>query len=248
MPLQILSTPRNIVHPKQAIDYEAFKERFVKDGDSELSTIERFYAVRSLIEQDCPRIFVNASITVSTIKGNEETIATDICGEFDDHIVVAFCETGQPTRELHEKLKLVDTMDNVAVLLFYPFTVDTHMLMQWFSEDFDSGKMAVEEIPWLCGELEDVFKEALEIITLIGNRTRVKMLLPLLRESKKKSHFRTRVNPKLVYENISTLMEHRLVDESAKDEYALTPIGRQILCEYLAFIQKVKKTLEINKD
>ncbi|MDQ1279283.1 MAG: hypothetical protein QG670_543 [Thermoproteota archaeon] len=243
---KILATPKNVVQPKQVLDYKAFKERFIKDSDSELSTIERFYAVRSLIEQDCPRILVNAKLTVST-KTKKKIITTDVCGEFDNHIVVAFCETSQPTRELHEKLKLIDSMENVATLLFYPLTVDTHILMQWFSEDFDSGKIAIEEVPWLSDEF-GIFEEALELITLIGNRTRVKMLLPLLRESRKKSQFRIHVNPKLVYENISTLMEHRLVDEPEKDEYALTPIGRQILCEYLAFIQKVKKTLETQSD
>lgn len=241
---RIQATPRNIVYPKQAIDYKAFKEKFVKDEENELYSLERFYAIRSLIEQDCSRIFVNANITTPTTKEKKQTIPTDVCGEFDDHIVIAFCETAQPTRELYEKLKLLGSMKDVAVILFYPFTADTNTLMQWFPEYFDSGKFAVEQVPWLSDELESVFEDALELVTLIGNRTRVKMLLPLLKESRKKSHFRTRVNPKLVYANISTLMAHRLVDEFAKDEYALTPIGRQILCEYLAFIQKVKKTLE----
>ena len=241
---EIKVDPKNIVYPKHAIDYKAFKEKFRKDEENELCSLEKFYATRKLIEQGYSRIFVNAKIILPTTNEDEKIILTDVCGELDGHITIAFCESTQLTKELYNKLKVVGSIENISVILLHTFKEDLNTLIQWFSEYFQSGKFSYERVPWLSDELEEVFDDALNLITLLGNRTRVKMLLPLLKKSRRKRHFRMRINPKLVYANISTLMIHGIVDEYTKNEYALTPIGRQILCEYLAFIQKVKKTLE----
>ena len=244
MLIQIEATPGNIVHPKQAIDYNAFKEKFKKKGESELLTFEKFYAVRQLIEQGCSRMFVDADIITTDIEGNKQIISSDVCGERDDRIEAVFCETTQPTNKLHEKLELASSSKKVKIHLLYPFNVDAASLIQLFPKNFESGQFAIEQISWLNDELEGALEDTLELVTLLGNRTRVRMLLPLLKEPRKKSHFRMRVNPKLVYENISRLISHKLVTEFTEDEYELTPIGRQIMGEYLAFLQKIKKILE----
>ena len=70
------------------------------------------------------------------------------------------------------------------------------------------------------------------------------MLLPLLQETKRKGEYRARINPKLVYANIANLIEHNLLHELTRNEYTLTPIGKQILGEYLAFIQRIKRTIK----
>ena len=92
--------------------------------------------------------------------------------------------------------------------------------------------------------MEDTFQEAMEYINLLCNETRVRMLLPLLKETRRKGEYRARINPKLVYENIANLIEHNLLDEFSRNEYTLTPVGKQILGEYLAFIQRVKRTIK----
>jgi len=245
MTLQIEAKARNMVHPKQTIDYRAFEEKFRRDQDNELQTFEKFYAVRNLIEQGYSKMFVNVSLTVPDRGKKRQTIlSADVCGESDDYVTVVFCETLPPTKELIEKLRAITTAENVKALIVYPFTIDATTLAQLFPEQFRSGQFIVEQVSWLNDEPEDIFENALDLVTLLGNRTRVRMLLPLLRESRRKSQFRMHVNPKLVYENISMLMSHRLVEEFTENEYNLTPIGRQIMGEYLAFLHTVQKILE----
>ena len=107
-----------------------------------------------------------------------------------------------------------------------------------------AAKVSIEQVPWLDTDLETAFQEAMEFIGLLCNETRVKMLLPLLKQTRKKKDYRVRINPKLVYENIANLMEHNFLHELSSNEYALSPIGKQILGEYLTFIQRIKYALK----
>jgi len=79
---------------------------------------------------------------------------------------------------------------------------------------------------------------------LLCNETRVKMLLPLLEHPQGKRKFREEINPKLIYENVPLLRTHKLINELADDLYDLTPMGKTILGEYLAFVEKVRDLLE----
>ena len=102
----------------------------------------------------------------------------------------------------------------------------------------------IHENSIILGEGEARISSAqLFVINLFCNETRVKMLLPLLKQTKRKKEYRIRINPKLVYENIANLMEHNVLRELSSNEYTLTPIGKQILGEYLTFMQRIKKTL-----
>jgi len=55
---------------------------------------------------------------------------------------------------------------------------------------------------------------------------------------------REEINPKLIYENVPLLRTHKLIDELADDLYDLTPMGKAILCEYLTFVEQVRRLLE----
>ena len=245
MKLQVETKSNSLVQPKQTIDYKAFEDKFRKSKETELQTFEKFYAVRHLLEQGCSRIFVDVSLITSVGNGDKQILlSADVCGENDGEILVAFCETMRPTKRLIEKLETLAAAENARAVVLYPFTIDTTNLIQRFPSLFETGKFTLEQVSWLNDESEDVFKNALDLVTLLGNRTRVRMLLPLLSEPRRKSHFRMHVNPKLVYENISMLMSHRLVEELVENEYDLTPIGKQVMGEYLAFLHKVKKILE----
>ena len=70
------------------------------------------------------------------------------------------------------------------------------------------------------------------------------MLLPLLERPQGKKQYRQEINPKLIYENVPLLRTHKLIAELADDLYDLTPMGKTILCEYLAFVEKVSGLLE----
>jgi predicted transcriptional regulator len=83
---------------------------------------------------------------------------------------------------------------------------------------------------------------------LLGNETRVRMLVPLLERPHGKRHYRAEINPKLVYENVTSLLTHRLIDELDDDTYGLTTIGKQIFCEYMAFVERVRRVLEENRE
>ena len=79
---------------------------------------------------------------------------------------------------------------------------------------------------------------------VLCNETRVKMLLPLLEHPQGKKNFREEINPKLIYENVPLLRTHKLIDELSNDLYDLTPMGKTILGEYLAFVEKVRDLLK----
>lgn len=87
----------------------------------------------------------------------------------------------------------------------------------------------------------------MELMEVLTNKTRVKMLLPLLEQPQGKRHFREDINPKLIYENVPLLRTHKLINELSDDLYDLTPMGKNILCEYLAFVEKVRHLLEVEK-
>jgi hypothetical protein len=38
-----------------------------------------------------------------------------------------------------------------------------------------------------------------------------------------------------------------LIDESEEDMYNLTPTGKRILCEYLAFVEKVRRIMDYER-
>jgi hypothetical protein len=243
--LQVEANAESLVHPMQIIDYKAFEEKFGKTGETELQTFEKFYAVRHLLEQGCFRIFVDASLITSEGDVNKQIILpADACGKKNNEVIVAFCETELPTKTLIKKLKILAIAENTRAVVLFPFTIDATELIQPFSSLFKSRRFTLEQVSWLNDESEEDFKNALDLVMVLGNRTRVKMLLPLLSEPRRKSHFRMHVNPKLVYENISMLVSHNLVEELVENEYDLTPIGKQVMGEYLAFLHKVKKILE----
>jgi len=69
----------------------------------------------------------------------------------------------------------------------------------------ERGKATLEVLGWFGDTFEETFRETLGLIELLGNETRMRMLAPLLEKSGAKKEYRTRINPKLVYHNISAL-------------------------------------------
>ena len=240
--LQLNTSRENEVQFRHVINYQRFKNKFGNTSGVELNNLEKYYAARLLIEKGCNRIYVNAVLAVRFSDDVARELKIDVCGIRDEGYILVFCETARPSIDLHRRLEFLATIKPVEIVLLYPFTVNSRSILDSLpAKHID--KISIEQVPWLDDDLEEAFQEAVEFISLLCNETRVRMLLPLLKETRRKGEYRVRINPKLVYENIANLMEHNLLHEFSRNEYTLTPIGKQIFGEYLTFIQRVKRTI-----
>ena len=104
--------------------------------------------------------------------------------------------------------------------------------------------MQVETLGWFEDTLEQTLQQTLRTIELLVNETRMRMLAPLLQKSALKREFRARINPKLVYHNLTALSEAGIVDEPVEGTYELSQLGKTVLPEFIAFLEKTRKTLD----
>ena len=247
MRLAVLQPSRTArVLPVHILDYMAFRDTFGSQaGENELHTLEKFHAARSMIQRGLQNTFVSA--TLKTIPESERTVNVDVCGMDRDNLNLVFCETGPVKENLFESLELVEDAENANATLLFPSRVDTSEIADRFPEAIESGKFEIQRLHWRERAIDRTFREALEIMDLLGNETRVRMLVPLLEGPHGKRHYRAEINPKLVYENVTSLLTHRLIDELDDDTYGLTQVGKQIFCEYMAFLERVRRVLEENR-
>jgi len=235
------------VLPVHILDYMAFRAAFGSEThENELHMLEKFHAARSMIQRGFQNTFISA--TLRTIPETERRLNVDVCGTDRDNVNVVFCETGPVDENLFQSLELVEGAENAHVTLIYPSRVDTSEIADRFPEAVESGKFEIQRLPWRERAIDRTFREALEIMDLLGNETRVRMLVPLLERPYGKRHYRAEINPKLVYENVTSLLTHRLIDELEDDTYGLTTVGKQIFCEYMAFLERVRRVLEENRE
>ncbi len=237
------ATAANEVQLQHLLDYRRFRDELNERGDSELLVLEKFYAARLLIDRGCTHVYVNPTYLPSPPTADRNGIPVDVGGLHDTGIILAFCETTPPTIALHKKLTPLAAKTGVRTLLLYPFTVDATAIYARLPPG-STATCSIEHVPWLDDDMASAFQDVMALINLLSNETRVKMLLPLLYQTRRKREYRQRINPKLVYENIATLLDHNVLHELSTDEYTLTPIGKQILGEYLTFIQRIKTMLE----
>lgn len=224
----------------------AFRDAFGSETDSELHTLEKFHAARSMIQRGLQDTFV--SPTLRTIPRTGRAVDADVCGVDHGNLSLVFCETDLVNEKLLRSLKLVEAAENANATLLFPSGIDTSEISERFPAAIRSRKFEVERLPWRERSIDRTFREALEIIDLLGNETRVRMLVPLLESPHGKRQYRAEINPKLVYENVTSLLTHRLIDELDDDTYGLSRTGRQIFCEYMAFLERVRRVLEENQE
>jgi hypothetical protein len=235
------------VRLQHIVDYEAFKSRFGRDPrESELHLLEKYYATHSLVEEGYPETFVESTLVcVPRLSDDVNNLVTaDVCGKSDDELTVVFCETTRPTSQLYRNLNIVAKANNAKAILLYPFSIDSTIIGEKFQDAMASEKFVIKRVSWLNSGLEETFKEAIDLLDLLSNETRVRMLLRLLDSPCEKKHYRAEINPKLVYENLASFLTHGLVHENPDKLYELSPFGGRLLAEYLTFLEKVKKALE----
>ncbi len=108
----------------------------------------------------------------------------------------------------------------------------------------DMGKLQIETLGWFEDTLEQTLQQTLRTIELLVNETRMRMLAPLLQKSALTRDFRARINPKLVYHNLTALSEAGIVDEPVEGTFELSQLGKTVLPEFIAFLEKTRKTLD----
>jgi len=232
------------IRPRDIMHYGAFRRRFRKDeGESELRLAERFHAARILFERGDDHVYIQVPLkTEDSPLGSSAKITADICGVTSDNLTLVFCETSPSTDELLEKLRLVEEASNARALILYPFSVG---LPRFKAEH---KKLDVVRVPWLDEHMDNAFREVVEMVELFANQTRVRMLTPLLEKGFKKRDYRRVINPKLLYENLASLLENGIINESEDESYRLTQLGSDLLGEYLTFLERVRRAIERETD
>jgi hypothetical protein len=244
MRLEVLpSSRKRRVLPMHVVNYTAFREDFrTGEDESELHLLEKFHAARVLSRSGDMDTFVGPILYDP--EKHSHRFTADLAGVEGGTVTAVFCETRAPDEELLKDLGVIDEAENSKAVVVYPSRINSNSIDSKFPDAVDSGKFVIEHLNWRDRGLERAFREALELMDVLCNETRVKMLLPLLEAPQGKKNFREGINPKLIYENVPLLRAHKLIDELSDDLYDLTPIGKTILGEYLAFVEKVRDLLE----
>jgi len=237
------SSKKRRVLPMHLVNYTAFRDDFHTRGEeTELHLLEKFHAARILSQQGDVETFVDPVLIDS--EERSQKLTADLAGVEGGTVTAVFCETKPPDEALLKELQVVDGAENSKTVIIYPFKLGPESISSKFPRALESGRLVIERLNWRDKGLEKAFRQTLELMDLLCNETRVKMLLPLLEHPQGKRNFREEINPKLIYENVPLLRTHKLIDELSDDLYDLTPMGKTILGEYLAFVEKVRDLLE----
>lgn len=223
------------------MDYRTFSQRYGKQRRAnELELFERFHAANALLREGL-ETYLDALVS-DTREGF--TIKADLCGIREGFLTIVFCETGTIEPSLSASLQRVNRSQNARAIVLSPFGPDLRALRRGLPIVFRSGKVSLESIGWFGDHLDTSLQQTLRLIDLVGNETRMRMLAPLFRRSTGKREFRSMINPKLVYENLSAMLEAGLVDEASDGTYELSLMGRTVMAEFISFLEKTRRTLD----
>lgn len=230
------------IKPRDIMDYGAFRSKFRKSEETELHLAERFHAAKILFERGSENVYADAPLrTEGTSSGATAAFTADVCGVNSDELTLAFCVTSPPTDELLKKLSVVEKATNARALILYPFSAGLPALLNARAE---YHKLDVTCVPWLDERASDAFRQVTEMVELLANQTRVRMLTPLMEKGFRKRDYRRVINPKLLYENLASLLESGIIDEAEDESYRLTRLGSSLLGEYLTFLERLRRVIE----
>ncbi len=175
---------------------------------------------------------------------DNSTIVADLCGIKKEEIIVAFCSASLPEETVWNSIRLISQSQNARSLILSPEEIAPDLIEEEAPGALNRGKVQVETLGWFDDTLEQTLQQTLRTIELLVNETRMRMLAPLLQKSALKREFRARINPKLVYHNLTALSEAGIVDEPVEGTYELSQLGKTVLPEFIAFLEKTRKTLD----
>jgi DNA-binding HxlR family transcriptional regulator len=237
------------IRPRDIMHYGTFRRRFGKnegEGESELDLAERFHAARILFERGNDHVYIEVPLrTEGPSSGSSTKITADVCGVTNEDLTLVFCVTSAPDEELFEKLRVVEDASNARAVVLYPFSASPLHLPRIRTE---YRKLDVARVPWLDEQIDNTFREVIQMVEMFANQTRVRMLTPLLEKGFKKRDYRRVINPKLLYENLATLLESGIINEAEDESYRLTQFGSDLFGEYLAFLERVRRVIERETD
>ena len=232
------------VSTQDILDYKTFTRRHQNPIDkNELRQFERFHAARHLISQEMDT-YLDAKLTPDD---SSRAMTVDVCGAKDGTLTAVFCQTAGLDELLARSVETINESQNASAVILLPRELDQPALRESVRVALERGKATMEVLGWFDDTFEETFRETLGLIELLGNETRMRMLAPLLEKSGAKKDYRTRINPKLVYHNISALSDAGLVDENSEGTYELSQFGKTILAEFITFLEKTRKTLDESK-
>ena len=242
MKLQLnLSAETRPVFPQDILDYKTFTDRHQRPAEkSELRQFERFHAARHLISQEMDT-YLDAKLTPDD---PSRAMTVDVCGVKDGILTAVFCQTAGLDEPLAHSIETINNAQNASALIILPRELDQRALKESVRAAIERGKVTMEVLGWFDDSFEKTFRETLGLIELLGNETRMRMLAPLLEKSGAKRDYRTKINPKLVYHNISALSDAGLLDENNEGTYELSRFGKTVLAEFITFLEKTRKTLD----
>ncbi len=222
--------------------YDSFKRHYGAKCKNTRCLAGKYHLIHLLFGQGYDPIYLDA---VYRFGRPRKTVVVDVLAQGNGEVLLGLCQDKTVGKgQLYQKLALLSSTP-ARIMLALPFAEPLEDLKRRFHRQFFTGKFAVSPIPEVDSDgVGEYFREALDMASLLANRTRIQMLLPLLIEPASKSHYRVRINPKLVYENLSILTARGLVKEITEKRYGLTRIGNRVLTEYLVFLQKMRETLE----
>ena len=175
---------------------------------------------------------------------DDSAIQADLCGIKKEEIILAFCSASLPEERVWNSIRLISQSQNARSLILSPEEIAPDLIEEEAPGALNRGKVQVETLGWFDDTLEQTLQQTLRTIELLVNETRMRMLAPLLQKSALKREFRARINPKLVYHNLTALSEAGIVDEPVEGTYELSQLGKTVLPEFIAFLEKTRKTLD----
>jgi len=228
------------VSPRETLDYGAFSEKHSQPQmTNELHLFEKFYGAKSLVADG----FETYTDTEVSESANQPAIKADVVGSKGEALTLVFCEAGDSKRTDEDVLTRIEKSENARAVIMVPMAIDVH-LSDLGQERFKEGKVIVEPLGWFGDHLDQTLQETLRLVDLLGNETRMRMLAPLFRKTGAKKQYRTTINPKLVYKNLTAFLETGLVDEVDHGGYELSQLGKSIMADFIAFLERTRRTLD----
>ncbi len=223
------------------LDYGAFSRRYRDSTEtSELHLFEKFHAARILLREGFD-VYLDAKIVADDASS---TIQADACGIKGDQMTLVFCTPARPKESTWLAIRTVKEAENAQSVILSPEELEREEVQRHLPGILEDEKVRFETLGWFDDTLEETFQRTLKLIELVVNETRMRMLAPLFQKPGVKKEYRARINPKLVYHNLTALSRAGLVDEPIEGTYELSPLGKTVMAEFISFLEKTRRTLD----
>lgn len=229
------------VSPNDVLDYGTFSERYrLSTESSELHLFEKFHAARLLLREGLD-VYLDANVVSDDAS---PTIQPDACGIKGDRMTLVFCTPAKPNESTWLAIRTVNKSDNARTVVLSHEELERGEVQKQVPGIRENEKVRFETLGWFDDTLEETFQRTLRLIELVVNETRMRMLAPLFQKPSDKKEYRARINPKLVYHNLTALSQAGLVDESTGGTYQLSRLGKTVMAEFISFLEKTRRTLD----